>query len=172
MDNIRLLMAKPRVSKKSKITVPVVELVCEPTIELVHEPSQELVCEPSPELVQEPIIEPSPELVPIQPLYETQQQKERILDTLKTTVESMDKTHHVEFLKKIVAFGGGMFKINENRNGVYINLSYLPDPLIRELYDLVQYTNKQETILNIDEASKDQLKREFFVQDLPRQALF
>ena len=140
-------MAKPSVSKKSKITVP------------VEEPSPELVYEPTVELVHPK-------------LYETQQQKERILDVLKTTIESMDKTHHVEFLKRIVAFGGGVVNINENRNGVYINLSYLPDPLIHELYDLVQYTNKQETILNIDEASKDLLKREFFVQDLPRQALF
>ena len=148
-------MAKPSVSKKSKITVP------------VEEPSPEPVEEPSPELVYEPTVE----LVHPK-LYETQQQKERILDVLKTTIESMDKTHHVEFLKRIVAFGGGVVNINENRNGVYINLSYLPDPLVHELYDLVQYTNKQETILNIDEASKDLLKREFFVQDLPRQALF
>jgi hypothetical protein len=155
-------MAKPRVSKKTKITVPIEEPVMEP----VMEPIEELVMEPIEELVMEPVC------VPIQTLYETQQQKERILDVLKTTIESMDKTHHVEFLKRIVAFGGGVVNINENRNGVYINLSYLPDPLIHELYDLVQYTNKQETILNIDEASKDLLKREFFVQDLPRQALF
>jgi hypothetical protein len=164
---ILIIMVKPRVSKKTKITVPSVELSDEPSEELV----QESIVEPSIETVYVPSVELVSELVQSK-LYETQQQKERILDTLKTTVETMDKTHHVEFLKRIVAFGGGVVNINENRNGVYINLSYLPDPLIRELYDLVQYTNKQETILNIDEASKDLLKREFFVQDLPRQALF
>lgn len=105
-------------------------------------------------------------------LYETQQQKEKFLDVLKTAIESMNKTHHIEFLKRIHGYEDGTVKINENRNGVYINLSYLPDPLIRELYDLVHYTKQQETLLNIDEASKDQLKRDFFVQDLPKQTLF
>lgn len=150
-------MAKPRVSKKTAA------LLVEPAVELVEEPS----AEPSVVLAEEPSSESS-----LPKLYETQQQKEKFLDVLKTAIENMNKTHHIEFLKRIHGYEDGTVKINENRNGVYINLSYLPDPLIRELYDLVHYTKQQETLLNIDEASKDQLKRDFFVQDLPKQTLF
>jgi len=97
----------------------------------------------------------------IRVLYATQQEKEKYLDELKTTIEALDVSHHVEILQKLQDFPGGV-KINENRNGVYINLSYLPDPLIRELSETVQYIKNQESILNIDEMSKDQFKRAYF----------
>jgi hypothetical protein len=94
-------------------------------------------------------------------LYTTQSEKEKYLDELKTTIEALDVSHHVEILQKMQDFPGGV-KINENRNGVYINLSYLPDSLIRELAETVQYIKNQESILNIDEMSKDQFKRAYF----------
>jgi hypothetical protein len=102
-------------------------------------------------------------------LYTTQSEKEKYLDELKTTIESLDVSHHVEILQKLqdypsntVERTGGGVKINENRNGVYINLSYLPDPLIRELTETVKYIKNQESILNIDEMSKDHFKRAYF----------
>ena len=96
-----------------------------------------------------------------QVLYVTQAEKEKYLDELKTTIEALDVSHHVEILQKMQDFPGGV-KINENRNGVYINLSYLPDSLVRELAKTVQYIKNQESILNIDEMSKDQFKRAYF----------
>jgi hypothetical protein len=46
------------------------------------------------------------------------------IESLKNSVESLSKMHHIEILKIIKK--NKSVKINENKSGVYINLTFLP----------------------------------------------
>lgn len=85
--------------------------------------------------------------------------KEHILETMKNTIERMNKTQHVEVLKIFKKFP--QIKLNENRNGVYINLSYLPQDSIHELSRYIDYVEAQETNLETMEARKEEYKSFF-----------
>lgn len=85
--------------------------------------------------------------------------KEQLLETMKNTIERMNKTQHIEVLKIFKKFP--QIKLNENRNGVYINLSYLPDSSISELSRYIEYVDAQETNLETMEARKEEYKSFF-----------
>lgn len=85
--------------------------------------------------------------------------KEHILETMKNTIERMNKIQHIEVLKIFKKFP--QIKLNENRNGVYINLSYLPNNSIYELTRYIDYVEAQETNLETMEARKEEYKSFF-----------
>ena len=85
--------------------------------------------------------------------------KEQRLESMKNTIERMNKTQHIEVLKIFKKFP--QIKLNENRNGVYINLSYLPDRSISELTRYIEYVDAQETNLETMEARKEEYKSFF-----------
>jgi hypothetical protein len=85
--------------------------------------------------------------------------KEHVLETMKNTIERMNKIQHVEVLKIFKKFP--QIKLNENRNGVYINLSYLPNDSICELTRYIEYVEAQETNLETMEARKEEYKSFF-----------
>ena len=104
------------------------------------------------------IVEPEPMVVPLTASEITT--KEHVLETMKNTIERMNKIQHVEVLKIFKKFP--QIKLNENRNGVYINLSYLPQDSICELTRYIEYVEAQETNLETMEARKEEYKY-FFV---------
>ena len=104
------------------------------------------------------IVEPEPMVVPLTASEITT--KEHVLETMKNTIERMNKIQHVEVLKIFKKFP--QIKLNENRNGVYINLSYLPQDSICELTRYIEYVEAQETNLETMEARKEEYKS-FFV---------
>jgi hypothetical protein len=57
-----------------------------------------------------------------------------------------------------------MCKINENKSGVYINLSFLSEKTITELEKYVEYTKDQEDSLNTMEYQKEEFKNAFFIE--------
>ena len=85
------------------------------------------------------------------------------LEKLKNTIESMSKMHHIEILK--ILKKNQNVKLNENKNGVYINLSFLPDEIINEISDYVNYINDQENSLQTMEIQKDDFKNTYFSGD-------
>jgi hypothetical protein len=87
--------------------------------------------------------------------------KEQQLDAIKTTVEQLNKTQQMEVLK--IFKKHPLVKLNENRNGVYINLSYLPEETIQELNLYLQYVKEQETNLEQIETQKEEFKSTFFL---------
>ena len=87
--------------------------------------------------------------------------KEQKLDVIKTTVEQLNKTQQMEVLK--IFKKHPLVKLNENRNGVYINLSYLPEETIQELNIYLQYVKEQETNLEQIETQKEEFKTSFFL---------
>lgn len=79
------------------------------------------------------------------------------LDKMKTRIEGMNKLHHIEILK--ILKKNPNVKLNENKNGVFVNLSFLPAELIDEVKSYVSYVGEQEkTILNM-EAQQEEYKK-------------
>jgi hypothetical protein len=52
--------------------------------------------------------------------------------------------------------------INENRNGIHINLTELSEDVIKKLQEYTNYVNTQETTLNQDEKQKEDIKNIYF----------
>ena len=94
--------------------------------------------------------------------------KEQQLDAIKTTIEQLSKTQQMEVLKIFKKYP--LVKLNENRNGVYINLSYLPEETIVELNQYLNYVNEQETNLEQIETQKEEFKSTFFLDVLAKWA--
>ena len=57
------------------------------------------------------------------------------LETIKNSIDSMNKIQHIEILK--ILRSNKNVKINENKNGVCINLSFLPTETIDKLQEYV-----------------------------------
>ena len=82
------------------------------------------------------------------------------LEEIKTSIESMSKLHQIEILKILTK--NSLIKLNENKSGVYVNLSFLPQNTITELKMCIQYIQTQEYSLNDLEVQKDEFKNSFF----------
>lgn len=83
------------------------------------------------------------------------------LENIKNSIELMNKYNQIEVLKILEK---NMCKINENKSGVYINLSFLSEKTIIELEKYVEYTKDQEDSLNTMEYQKEEFKNAFFVE--------
>jgi hypothetical protein len=82
------------------------------------------------------------------------------LETMKQHIEKMDKTHHIEILK--ILKQNTSITLNENKSGVYVNLSLLPQTTMEQLKKYVQYTNTQEDTINTLEIQKNNFRNTFF----------
>lgn len=82
------------------------------------------------------------------------------LESMKTHIEQMNKLQHIEVLK--ILLNNPKVKLNENKSGVYVNLSFLPDETISNLSEYVDYIQKQETSLTTVESQKQTFRQRFF----------
>lgn len=85
---------------------------------------------------------------------------EQTLEDIKNSIELMGKSQHIEILN--ILTNNPLVKINENRNGVYVNLSYIPTILIEELEKYIHYIKDQELSLKQLEIEKENCKTTFF----------
>ena len=83
-----------------------------------------------------------------------------ILNQMKKKVESMSKIHQLEVLKIITTCSN--VSVNENKSGVYINLSYIEPSVIGEIQKYLTFVEEQEQILNPTETAKEDIKNTFF----------
>lgn len=88
-------------------------------------------------------------------------QQTAMLETIKSRIESMDKTHHIEILKLLKKYP--QIKLNENKSGVYINLTFLPKETIDDLQSYLEYIDDQESSLMRMEYQKAEFKNAYFV---------
>lgn len=77
------------------------------------------------------------------------------VEMLKRAIEKMGKQQHIEVLQLVKKYE--TVTVNENRNGVYINLSFIPDELVYDLEKYVEYIQEQEKNLNTLEEQKNEL---------------
>ena len=82
------------------------------------------------------------------------------LNCLKESIEELSKFHQVEILK--ILKSDDSITINENKNGIFINMTSLNDSTITQLEDYLKYVNKQEKQLSDIEAQKDELSNTYF----------
>ena len=66
------------------------------------------------------------------------------LETIKNSIDSMNKIQHIEILK--ILKSNKNVKINENNNGVCINLSFLPTETIDKLQEYVYIKNQEKNL--------------------------
>ncbi len=81
------------------------------------------------------------------------------MDILKDKIESLPKIYHIEIGKLL---NNHDIHLNENQNGVFVNLSKLSPDIADKLNEYVKYIELQEKILNIDETEKEELKDTYF----------
>lgn len=78
---------------------------------------------------------------------------------LKDTIENQTKEHQVEILRILV---NNKITVNENSNGVFINLTTLDKKVINLIQDYLNYVCEQEASLNKLENKKIAYKNTFF----------
>jgi len=82
------------------------------------------------------------------------------LKQLKEQIEKMDKSNQIDILK--ILRDSNKVILNENKSGVYVNLTYCPQNIIDEIIQYLDYTNEQEKVLKKIEQEKDNVKTEYF----------
>jgi hypothetical protein len=82
------------------------------------------------------------------------------LEAIKTRIEKMDKTQHVEIFKILKKYANVRF--NENKSGIFINMSYLEKATIDDLIKYISYIDEQEYVLEKVEKQKDEYQRIYF----------
>jgi len=75
---------------------------------------------------------------------------------IKDSIEKMPKNNQLEILKILKKENT---RLNENKSGTFVNLSYLPLPVIEEIYNYVCYTKDQEITIQIMECEKETLSK-------------
>tara|TARA_Y100000591_G_C21685494_1_gene620338 strand:+ start:664 stop:963 length:300 start_codon:yes stop_codon:yes gene_type:complete len=81
------------------------------------------------------------------------------LEKFKNVIESLDKLHHIEIgiiLKK------NNIPLNENNNGIFINLTSIPKNTINEINNYIDFIKQQEIIVSNDEKVKKNLENTYF----------
>jgi hypothetical protein len=82
------------------------------------------------------------------------------LEFMKMKIEAMSKVNQIEVLRILKNTPNA--KINENKSGVFVNMSFLPIATITEIETYIQYVEEQEESLQTVELQKDDFKNEYF----------
>ena len=82
------------------------------------------------------------------------------LSLMKDKIERMPKNNQIEVLKILKKYQN--IKLNENKSGVFVNLSFLSKEILEEIERYVNYVNDQETVINTIETQKQEFKNAFF----------
>jgi hypothetical protein len=82
------------------------------------------------------------------------------LASLKNNIERMPKHHQVEVLRILKSHKSA--KLNENKNGVLVNIAFLTKEVLTELNNYVKYVQDQESTINNIEHQKQEFKNTFF----------
>ena len=86
------------------------------------------------------------------------------LNSIRDKIEGMSKFNQVEVLRIFSKYPNDV-TLNENKYGVHVNLTDLPETIIEELKIYIQYVNTQEVNLNELEKQKEEFKNTFFGKD-------
>jgi hypothetical protein len=81
------------------------------------------------------------------------------LKSLKDKIESVNMFHQIEILR---IFNDNHVYITENKNGIFINLTYVDSSILDKVYKYLTYVNKQEDQLNEIEEEKQKIASSFF----------
>jgi len=85
------------------------------------------------------------------------------LETMKNKIEKMGKQQHIEILN-IIKNASTSAKLNENKSGVFINLTYLTKPVLDEINQYIDLVQQQENSIRAFETKHEEFKNRYFVE--------
>jgi len=85
------------------------------------------------------------------------------LNYIRDTIEGMNRFNQIEILRILSKYK--QVTLNENKNGIYINLTELEPIILAEMAEFVSYTSSQEKILSTSEKEKEIYKLKYFGKD-------
>lgn len=83
------------------------------------------------------------------------------LESIKHSIEVMNKQDQIEILKLL---SKNLCKLNENKSGVFVNMSYLSNDILEEMKKYIEYTQEKATNLATMEYQKDEFKKSLFIE--------
>lgn len=81
------------------------------------------------------------------------------LEKLRKKIELMSKYHQIEIAK---IFKTNKIHLNENNNGIFINLNTISKNIILQIQDYISFVETQENDLFKDEKKKANLENTYF----------
>lgn len=85
------------------------------------------------------------------------------------TEEILNEIHELDTEKHIVIGTilrkNPKVKLNENKNGIMVNITMLPQEVAEEIIQYLDYLKKQESVLNKIEEETDNMKYIITIQD-------
>jgi len=81
---------------------------------------------------------------------------------LKNQIENIDKIHHVKILNILK---NNNIKYSENRNGIFVNMTSFDSQTIDSIEKILSYIKTQEKRLTDIETIKEELSKDYFVND-------
>ena len=85
------------------------------------------------------------------------------LNYLRESIQNMNKFNQVEILRILNKHKDVI--LNENKNGIHINMSELRKEILDELSVYIKYVNTQESNLNVVEKEKQDYRNAYFAKD-------
>ena len=82
------------------------------------------------------------------------------LEWIKSRIDGMEKKKHIEILKLLKTVPE--VKLNENKSGVFVNLSFLTRTTLDMLTSYIDATDEQESSFMRMETQKEEFKNTFF----------
>jgi hypothetical protein len=79
---------------------------------------------------------------------------------IKERIEALSKHHQIEALRMLSKIS--TITMNENNNGVFINLTEQDDNVMKQLEDFLSYVDVQQKHLHKIEDQQEQIEQEFF----------
>ena len=83
------------------------------------------------------------------------------LEKLQKTIDNLEIEHHLEIAKILYK---NNIKLTQNNNGIFVNLTTLPNTINKLLWDYIKFINNQEEYINKDENTKTELEKIFFLK--------
>ena len=81
------------------------------------------------------------------------------LEQLKERIEKLEKWHQIEILKILM---DNETKLNENKSGVFVNMTFLDEKIIEQINKYLNYILDQENNLTNTESKKQEFRATYF----------
>ena len=81
------------------------------------------------------------------------------LNLLKNNIDTMDHSQHLEICK--ILKKNNIF-LNENNNGIFVNLNTIDEKIIIELENYMFFIKKQSELIKLDENKKIEIENIYF----------
>jgi len=81
---------------------------------------------------------------------------------LRDRVEGLPRLHHKDIARIFLEHN---ITYDENKNGMFVNLSNVPQDVLEKVARFVAYIDLQQETINTGETERKDLKSQFFQQD-------